>query len=211
MRKVSYVMMTNEEYDAIEIRIKALEYEVDQLDCLFGIERERSALLWDALNRPAIEESARKHEEEFLDWCDEMAEKYEKLDEEEWLTDRAKFYNNGLINIANLHQIPNDCEFAREILKYKDMWWVPVATWRDFWYKPGETEGWSDVPHFAGSRLYNPDVDSWIMMNAQNDVYGRYNRASGSEKEKLWKLWISFQDQKRESECLGNSYNEFYR
>ena len=42
----------------------------------YNAREDKAAKLWEELNRPAIEESVRKHEEEYRAWCEEVSNRY---------------------------------------------------------------------------------------------------------------------------------------
>lgn len=201
------VIMTREEYKGFYNSFQALKDRLNDVrsrnltleDMLHNAEK-RCENLWNQLNRPAIEAAEEAADNEFYDWCDSVAQRYEKLDEEEWMLDKARFYNNGLVNIAKLHQLPNDSEAVKTVLKYYDLLMQPYE-W-DY-----STEGWSDLKYYRGRR-------SWILQEAYKDAWERYEAhedETGPASGKYWKIAMQLWDMKEESKCLGNGIHEWYR
>jgi len=195
------VMMTREEYKAFYESFQNLKMKCDLMDVDLSHAQDTINRLWNELNRPAIEALQAKHDAEFYDWCEEMAEKYEKLDEEEWITDRAKWYNNGLCIYAKTHGCKNTAE-VYEDQKYNRCYNVSFENWED---EP--TEGWSNLPYYR-------TCSSSILAYAMDDVWDRYEKnktITGHGRGPYWHLWETFENMEDESQCLGNSYHEFYR
>ena len=194
-------MMTREEYKAFYESFQNLKMKCDLMDVDLSHAQDTINRLWNELNRPAIEALQAKHDAEFYDWCEEMAEKYEKLDEEEWITDRAKWYNNGLCIYAKTHGCKNTAE-VYEDQKYNRCYNVSFENWED---EP--TEGWSNLPYYR-------TCSSSILAYAMDDVWDRYEKnktITGHGRGPYWHLWETFENMEDESQCLGNSYHEFYR
>ena len=166
------VMMTQEEYDDLMNQIAGLGADcydfADKADRhyeWFQLERNRANKLWDLLNRPAIESAAQKHENDFYEWCSLMADKYEKLDEEAWMTERARWYNNGLAVYAEDHHLANVEEVDQE-RKYADLLTDP------------DDEPFSDWN-------YDQGFTSWCMF-ISND-YHFYLRKDVCDEKTFWK------------------------
>lgn len=193
------IMMTETEYEELQNEIEDLGNRLvgTQEDLLY--EQYRADKLWDLLNRPAIEALQAKHDAEYYDWCEEIAEKYDRLDEEEWITDRAKWYNNGLHIYAETYGYKN----ATEV--YEDRKYLRGCDMTSFCCWDGESaEGWSDLPYYRTG-------NSWIMSRAKDDAWNRYEKSTGKSKEFYGHLWETFYDMYKESYCLGNDCHEFYR
>ena len=203
-------MMTREEYKAFYESFQNLKMKCDLMDVDLSHAQDTINRLWNELNRPAIEALQAKHDAEFYDWCDEMAEKYNRLEEEEWLTDRAKFYNNGVYDFCQKKGISEEEAYAHR--QYYD----GIKFWSESSINSGlmdeeleatKTEGWSDLPYFK-------TAPSMILYLALNDVFDRYKKnlkTTGILRGPYWHLWKTFEDMSDECECLGNGYYEFKR
>lgn len=209
------IIMTREEYDSLIGRVNYLESCMDVADMDLAYFQNRTNRLWNLLNRPAIEELQKKHDEEYLAWCEEIAEKYEKLDEEEWLTSRARFYNNRVYDFCEENDISEWEAYAHR--QYYDgcRFWSDsaikaeiFAEYTDMEFDRNKTEGWTDLKY----RLI-PD-HSWIMVLARDDALERYKEnkeKTGYCAGKYWNLVEGFDDMEQESKCLGNGFHEFFR
>lgn len=194
------IIMTREEYKEFCDNYQELKYKRDILEYMLDEAQCRIETLWSALNRPAIEESVNKADKEYYDWCDEIARKYEKIEEEEWITSRAKFYNNGIYDFCQKEDVPEEEAYAHR--QYYD----EVNEYDDMEYYVAKTEGWSDLPYFRGDH-------SWILYFAESDALERYkeNKNVAGKGSMYWHIWITFVNMCQESKCLGNGCYEFYR
>ena len=198
------ILLTKEEYQnlmgTIEVQKERSE-EADELVTWLHVDlqaaHDRVENLWNALNRPAIEAAAQAHEDEFLDWCADKAEEYEKLEFDAWTTNRAQFYNNGRNRFCKMHGI--DEKDYELYARYDE--WHPVVT-------EEKTEGWSDIKYYKYGK-------SFILSKAMDDIYERYeaNKAkTGAAEGKYWKLWYSFIEMRDEStKVIGDNFGDFYR
>lgn len=200
-------MLTREEYKKFYDSFQCLKMKCDLMDAELACAKDRINRLWDELNRPAIEESVKKADEEYYKWCDEVAKKYEKLDEEEWITSRAKFYNNGVYDFCQENGIPEEEAYAHR--QYYDgiKFWSTSSVnsglmdeCDDMEFDVAKTEGWSDLPYFKCG-------ESWIMNYAMDDILERYDKnknITGCCEGPYWHLWMTFDHMLQES-------NEFFR
>ena len=191
------VMMSKEEYEKIQKTIVDLQRDVIDKEndislwrYYYHIEETRANRLWDALNRPAIQELQDKHDQEYYTWCDEIAQKYEKLDEEEWITSRARFYNNGRAEFCACHE----CAEEDVELLWKYDGYSPEVEYE-------KTEGWSDLKRYHNS-------NSWILSHAEDDVWKRYME---TDDKCLFHQWRIFQEMKREGASVDPHFGGFYR
>lgn len=187
------VMMEREEYKAYQNSFVRLNADLQRATDEAHAWRMRANTLWDALNRPAIQALQDKHNQEYYSWCDEIAQKYEKLDEEEWITSRGRFYNNGRDEFCACHKCAE--EDVELLWKYGDN---PRVCWE-------KTEGWSDVPINPNCRF---DKYTWILSNAQDDVWERYKKTGN---KRLYHLWLTFIHMKEESRAIDPNFGGFYR
>jgi len=187
------IMMTEAEYAELQDRIKDLSVDLDDqinrkntMQRMFWLEHQRADKLWNLLNRPAIESLQAKHDAEFYDWCEKIAEKYDQLDEEAWLTDRAKWYNNGLYHYAETY----GCKNAEEV--YEDRRYNRGCDESPFGCRDGEpTEGWSDLPYYKRTH-------SWILHCELNDIEKRQIKAAENgdkdAEHKYRRMWLNAYD-----------------
>lgn len=119
------IIMTKEEYAQIELRlgersriIRDLQRMLKQAEFNLRMEIERSNNLWNQLNRPAIEAAAKAAEDEYLAWCEEVADKYDEID---WIEQMSNKYNNEYISDAcKRHNCkPEDLQWKIWSEKYK--------------------------------------------------------------------------------------------
>ena len=200
------MLLTKEEYEELDNKIKALQakleragWRVTSLHYLCSEQEERANKLWDLLNRPAIEAAAEKRDTEFYDWCAEKAAEYEKLDEAEWISDRARFYNNGMFQYAKAHRLGNSCEEIERYRKYGDgcRHWYTTTLLRecdDEEIEVLKTEGWTELygKWYRPSRGYEP---YWMIYDYQNELFHRWcETENNTEKEKIWNLRESLED-----------------
>lgn len=182
------VLLTKEEYDELINRIaRAKQATVDVLwrldsavlDCC--AQQARADHLWDLLNRPVIEATVQKHEEEFLDWCADKAAEYEKKDFDEWVIQKAKFYNNNRRTWCKVHHIPEE-DYER-CVKYDD--WLYERRW--VWDEE-KTEGWTELYRHYGSfdRQYEP---YFMVYDYMSELFNRGWEANNTtERDRLWHI-----------------------
>ena len=151
------ILMTHEEFEELEGRIKDLQakladadWQITSLQYMCSSQEERANKLWNVLNGPAIEIAAEERDIEFYDWCAEKAAEYERLDEAEWISDRARFYNNGMAQYAKEHHLENSCEDVVRYRKYGDgcKHWYTTTLLKECDDEEIEvlrTEGWSEI------------------------------------------------------------------
>lgn len=216
------VIMTREEYKGFYDSFQELKEQLHRSEdraCMLNVDLicalQRIQHLRDLLNRPAVEALQAKHNKEYYSWCEEIASKYEQLDEEEWLKSRARFYNNRVYDFCKENGISEEEAYSHR--QYYD----GIKFWSDSAVSSGlmaecddmdidvyKTEGWSDLPY--------RHIRDWsgILSKAQDDAWNRYQQhkhETGPSDGKYWHLWRTFMLMREESECLGNGCHEFYR
>jgi len=207
------VMLTEAEYEEMQYEKKRLlatcfklKDERDKARSFYEMERGRVQNLWDILNRQAIEEAAIKRNDDFYAWCAEKAAEYERKDEEEWMLDRARFYNNGMNQYANKHNIENTCEEVERYRKYGDgcKHWYSTKLMKECDDEDIEvsiTEGWSELAYRFCSR-------SFVLPSASSDIFNRYfNMATGWKSQRARRFYQTLE--KMKEEC--GSWEEYCR
>lgn len=196
------VIMTREEYKGFYDSFQALKDKLEDsrldnmvLRDMLACAEQRINNLWNQLNRPAIEAADKVNKDEFLAWCEKVSRKYEELDEQEWMLDRARFYNNGMCQYAAEHGLERTCEEVERYRKYEE-WDTAVPLKNE---NPEATEGWSEIAYRFGS-------SSCVLPHAKHDIFDRYFKKSiGWTSERYRRCYKTFE--KMEKDC--GSWDEF--
>lgn len=206
IRKLQLITMSENDYESIMTKIHDLEMDLYCAQLDRDVLKMRCDSLYDLLNRPAIEMAAENRENEFYEWCSKMADKYNKFDEEEWMLDRARFYNNGKYEYAKNNNLPLTCEAVSQHVKdYEDYLFSDDPSWNDLHPK---TEGWSDVPRYSSCG------GSFILSHARDDAWERYEAhrsETGYAEGPYWEIVKSFDAMKEEGKSVDPDYGGFYR
>ena len=175
------VLLTKEEYDYLVGRINYWKHANDETNFKLNdaihqtwIEAERANNLWNQLNRPAIEALQAKHDAEYYAWCEKVAEKYEELDYQEWCTNKARFYNNGVYDFCEENGISEEEAYSHRQYYYCTKFWSTKAInsglmdeMDDMEIDVIKTEGWSEIidhhNHFA--------TPAWLYWADHFDLY----------------------------------------
>lgn len=177
MEKV--IVMSEAEYMHEKELFAMLESAMLDLEDKYSFLQKRCKKLWDALNRPVIEATTKKHEEEFYFWCEQKSNEYEEQDYKNWCACRAKFYNNGIKNYCECHGITE--EEAEEDRKWNEA--------RDYIWPNEESERWAELnPCKTGS--------SWILSKALDSIKKRERIAilEGNKEDecKYRDMWLNW-------------------
>lgn len=180
------IIMTKEEYAHIELRlgeraqiIHDLQRLLKQAEFKLRMEIERSNNLWNQLNRPAIEASAKAAEDEFRTWCEDVANKYDELD---WIERMSNKYNNEHVSAA--------CK--RHNCQPEDLQW---KIWSEKYKSKYESHGW---PEKKTKWQCNWDYFYSIASEYEDARYGTHERGlyslmyyyavyDDAEHENFWK------------------------
>ena len=212
------IILTREEYREFYDSFQRIKAEKESANTVCELLKdvikdkdERIKELWEALNRPAIDASVEAHHKEELAWCEKIAKKYEAKDEEEWMTQRAKFYNNGIYEFCKENNVSEEEAYAHRQYYDKCKFWSNVTIMNECDAQELEylqTEGWTQL-----SEVHHGLTQSFVLPNAADEVFHEnYVIGKGWKSKKARHLWEVFHEMEEDCKSItNNSWSEYCR